>query len=254
MHAETLRKAKYHLKTKQGISKDFYSNETTPVYGNGQGAGDSPSQWSQESALLFDLYEKARPGAKMSSRSGMTLAEIPMAAFADDTNLFGNNDDGTKTRAVLIQEAKEAFSTWDRLLHATGHFLELGKCACYLSLWDFQEDGYAYTLEPEEHKQEIIVTDIQGKKQKIPQLPTNKTQKLLGVMKSPIGDQQDETDRLFTKSNSYARRINSNSLTRSEARLAYEAFYIPAMRYSLHITSINQIDMESIRPKQRLLS
>jgi hypothetical protein len=249
MHAETLRKAKYHLKTKQGISVEFYSNESTPIYGNGQGAGDSPSQWSQESALLFDLYEQARPGAKMSSSSGMTLAEIPIAAFADDTNLFGNNDDGTKNRAELIQEAKQAFSTWDRLLHATGHFLELGKCACYLSIWDFQEDGYAYTLAPEEHGQEIIVTDIHGKEQKIPQLPTNKTQKLLGVMKSPIGDQQDEIARLLAKSNSYARRINSNYLTRAEARLAYEAFYIPAMRYSLNITSINQIDMENIQAK-----
>jgi hypothetical protein len=249
MHAKTLDKAKYHLKTKQGISKEFYSNATTPVYGNGQGAGDSPSQWNQESAMLFDLYEQANNGAKMSLRSGETLAVIPMAAFADDTNLFGNNDDGTKTRTDLIDEVKQAFSTWDKLLHATGHFMELGKCACYLSLWEFQEDGYAYTLAPEEHQQEIYVTDINGKEQKIPQLPTNTTQKLLGVMKSPIGDQQDEIKRLRTKSDNYARRINSNSLTRSEARLAYEAFYLPAMRYSLNITSINQLDMENIQAK-----
>jgi hypothetical protein len=249
MHAETLHNAQYHLKTRQGISDDFYSNETTPVYGNGQGAGDSPSQWSQESALLFDLYDSMIPGAKMSLRSGNTLVEIPMAAFADDTNLFGNNDDDTKTREEIIDEVKTAFSTWDKLLHATGHFMELGKCACYLSLWDFQEDGHAYTLAPEEHKQEIFVTDIHGKEQKIQQLPTNKTQKLLGVMKSPIGDQQDEIARLITKSNSYARKINTNALTRSEAHLAYEAFYLPAMRYSLNITSINQTDMEIIQAK-----
>jgi hypothetical protein len=87
-----------------------------------------------------------------------------MAAFADDTNLFGNNDDGAKTWTELIEEVKQAFSTWDKLLHATGHFMELGKCACYLSLWEFQEDGYAYTLGPEEHQQEIFVTDIHGKK------------------------------------------------------------------------------------------
>jgi hypothetical protein len=62
MHADTLAKAKYHLKTQHGIAEEFYSNDTTPVYGNGQGAGDSPSQWSQESALLFKLYQEKMPG------------------------------------------------------------------------------------------------------------------------------------------------------------------------------------------------
>jgi hypothetical protein len=249
MHSETLKHAKYHVKTKQGISEDFYSNTSTPVYGNGQGAGDSPSQWSQESAMLFDIYDSTVPGAQMSLRTGDIVAKIPLAAFADDTNLMGNNDNGKKTRSELIHEVKTAFGTWDKLLHATGHFMELGKCACYLSLWEFQEDGYAYTLSPEEHKQEIFVTDIHGQEQKIIQLQTNQSQKLLGVMKNPIGDQQDEITRLRKKSDNYARRINSNALTRSEARLAYEAFYLPAMRYSLNITSINQTDMEKIQAK-----
>jgi hypothetical protein len=127
--------------------------------------------------------------------------------------------------------------------------MELAKCSCYLSLWEFQDDGYAYTVPPEEHKQELFVTDITGKEQRIMQLPTNKAQKLLGVMKSPMGDQQDEIKRLKDKSNYYAKRINSNYMTRSEARLAYAVFYIPAMRYSLNITSINQIDMETIQAK-----
>jgi hypothetical protein len=229
MHSETLQHAKYHVKTKQGISEDFYSNTSTPVYGNGQGAGDSPSQWSQESAMLFDIYDSIIPGAQMSLRTGGIVAKIPLAAFADDTNLLGNNDNGKKTRTELLYEVKTAFNTWDKLLHATGHFMELGKCACYLSLWEFQEDGYAYTLSPNEHKQKIFVTDIHRQEQTIPQLQTNQSQKLLGVMKSPIGDQQDEITCLWKKSDNYARRINSNVITRSEARLAYEAFYLPAM-------------------------
>jgi hypothetical protein len=249
MHAQTLLNAKYHLKTKQGISEMFYSNSMTPVYGNGQGAGDSPSQWSQESAMLFDIYESKMNGAEMSLRTGERLVKLPIAAFADDTNLLGNNDHRQKSRSQLTQEVQQAFATWDKLLHASGHFMELAKCGCYLSIWEFQEDGYAYTMLPEEHKQEIYVTDINGIKQKISQLPTNKAQKLLGVMKSPMGDQQDEIKRLKEKSDKYATRLNSNFMTRSEARLAYAAFYIPAMRYSLNITSINQMDMETIQSR-----
>jgi hypothetical protein len=44
-----------------------------------------------------------------------------------------------------------------------------------------------------------------------------------------------------------AQRINGHALSRIEAKLAYETFYIPSMRYSLAITSINQIDFETIQ-------
>jgi hypothetical protein len=249
MHAQTLRNARYYLKTQLGVSEEYYSNDILPVYGNGQGAGDSPSQWSQESAMLFKIYRDLVPGAKMSLREGQTIAEIPLTAFADDTNLTGNNDEEDKTTEDLIKETKYAFYVWDRLLHATGHFMELGKCACYLSVWKFQDDGYAYTMSPDEHGQQLYVTDISGDTQIIPQLPTNKAQRLLGVMKCPIGDQQEEIKRLRIKSDSYAQKINSNYLTRAEARLAYEAFYLPAIRYSLNTTSINQINLENVQAK-----
>jgi hypothetical protein len=62
----------------------------TPVYGNGQGAGDSPSQWSQESTLLFKLYQEKMSSTTMTDRNGDHRVNIPLAAFTDDTNLLGN--------------------------------------------------------------------------------------------------------------------------------------------------------------------
>jgi hypothetical protein len=88
MHAKTLYKSRYFLKTQQGISTTGYSNAESPVYGNGQGAGDSPSQWSQESAMLFQIYKEMTDGATMSNREGGKAVETHMAAFADDTNLL----------------------------------------------------------------------------------------------------------------------------------------------------------------------
>jgi hypothetical protein len=247
-HSSTLEKARYHLKSKHGVSKSFYSHsQVTPIYGNGQGAGDSPSQWSQESALLFELYKEKAEGAQMSFRDGSLAAKLPLTAFADDTNLLGNDDRRDLSLNLLADQAKKAFQLWDNLLHATGHFMELGKCACYLSMWDFQEDGYAFTIPPEELGIEIKVQDINGVIQTIQQLPADASQKLLGVMKNPIGNQQDEVQRLKQKSDQLAIKMNSQFLSHSDATLAYEAFYIPAMRYSLAITSINQIDFEKIQ-------
>jgi hypothetical protein len=66
-------------------------------------------------------------------------------------------------------------------------------------------------------------------------------------MKNPIGNQQDEIERLLTKSNKLAQQINNHALSRVEAKMAYDSFYIPAMRYSLAITSINQTDLETVQ-------
>jgi hypothetical protein len=89
------------FKTRHGISTEYYSNDTTPVYGNGQGAGDSPSQWSQESALLFRLYQSKMPGAALCDRERKQTTMIPLAAFADDTNLLGNNNNDDKSQGIL---------------------------------------------------------------------------------------------------------------------------------------------------------
>jgi hypothetical protein len=105
---------------------------------------------------------------------------------------LGNDNEREKSIEQLIKSAQNGFTAWNELLHATGHFMELEKCACYLSIWAFQEDGYAHTLSPEELQQEIQVCDINGKPMTIQQLPNTTSQKLLGVMKNPIGNQQDE--------------------------------------------------------------
>jgi hypothetical protein len=149
----------------------------------------------------------------------------------------------------LTSSAQKGFKTWSNLLNATGHFMELEKCSCYLSIWEFQEDGYAYALSLEEHNQHIQVQDMDGITKEIPQLTSDTSQKLLGVMRNPIGNQQDEVSRLRQKSNHLATQINLNALSATEAKMAYDFFYIPAMRYSLAVTSINQLDFETVQQR-----
>jgi hypothetical protein len=250
MHSSTLKQAQYYLKTKSGVLTTFYQHsEDTPVHGNGQGAGDSPSQWCQQSVMLFDLYSESQPGNRMSTRSGNFSITLPMAACADDTDLLGNDDERQMTDEQLSEQAQSGFTKWNELLHPTGHFMELEKCSCYLSIWNFQEDGYTYTLAPEEISQEITVNNLQGSPLSIKLLPSDKSQKLLGVMRNPIGNQQDEIERLKQKSNSIATKINLNAFTPVQAKMAYESFYLPAMKYSLAITSINQMDFDTIQRK-----
>jgi hypothetical protein len=112
MHAWTLLDAKYHLKTKQGVSQTYYTNsKETPIHGNGQGAGDSPSQWCQQSAMLFDIYSHTHHGATIINPDRTLQLRLPLTAFADDTNLLGNKTSENQSLNGLIQDAQECFTT-----------------------------------------------------------------------------------------------------------------------------------------------
>jgi hypothetical protein len=52
---------------------------------------------------------------------------------------------------------------------------------------------------------------------------------------------------LKNKSDKLATKLNSKAFTHEDAVLAYEAFYIPALQYSLAITAINQMDLDRIQ-------
>jgi hypothetical protein len=58
---KTLEEVKYHLKTQLGVSEDHYKHyQISPVYGTGQGSGNSPTVWLVISSILFICYsEKA---------------------------------------------------------------------------------------------------------------------------------------------------------------------------------------------------
>ena len=69
INATTLKSARYLLKTQLGISTTSYSHcDLFPIYGSGQGAGNSPGLWHAISSILFDIYEKQACGASFYSR------------------------------------------------------------------------------------------------------------------------------------------------------------------------------------------
>jgi hypothetical protein len=56
VHATMLEETKYKLKTSMGVSDEFYKNcQAFPIYGTGQGSGNSPVIWCIVSSVLFSL-------------------------------------------------------------------------------------------------------------------------------------------------------------------------------------------------------
>eukprot|EP00957_Ditylum_brightwellii_P174930 13319954-Ditylum_brightwellii.AAC.1 len=68
VHAQTLKEAKYRLKTALGVSNEYYQHCTTfLIYSSGQEATNSPGIWLTICSTIGDIYEQSANGAEFIS-------------------------------------------------------------------------------------------------------------------------------------------------------------------------------------------
>ena len=64
VNTATLKQARYRLRTALGVSKQHYTHtDEYPIYGTGQGSGNSPIIWCFLSSALFAAHEEKAIGA-----------------------------------------------------------------------------------------------------------------------------------------------------------------------------------------------
>jgi hypothetical protein len=97
VNANTLKRAKYKLKTALGVTEASYSHSTAfPLHGTGQGSGNSPMIWCFISSTLFDCHQERAYGALFESPDRKVTITFSMVGFVDDStgtvNDFANNE------------------------------------------------------------------------------------------------------------------------------------------------------------------
>ena len=86
LQAATLQQALFLLKTSSGISTTHYSpSDRFPIFGTGQGSGNSPSIWLFISSTLFDTHNSLAHGATFVSPDGNHQVQFSMVGFVDDS-------------------------------------------------------------------------------------------------------------------------------------------------------------------------
>ena len=112
------------------IYLSYYSNTpTTPLYGTGQGAGNSPIIWLLISSLLFDVYDESSHGATFNSTDGSAVTRLGLSGFVDDTNAVVNCNRPQHDTPIseLLPIMQQDAQLWCDLLHISGGKLELSK-------------------------------------------------------------------------------------------------------------------------------
>ena len=253
--AETLRLAKYKVRTELGIAEEGYSHsEASPVYGTGQGSTFSGPTLIFQSSTLIDCYDKVAVPAEYSSPSGHETVKIGSAGFVDDcngqTNKF-NEDGSSATVAHLLSQAQYNAQTWTNLLSASGGALEVSKCSCHVIQFKFTAQG-APSLVPSipDDQAKISVWDPnQNETHNIQVLNVYQAHKTLGHYKEPAGAQKEQYRQLQTKSEETTAFLWSCPLTREEAWTFYYACYLTSVGYPLWCSSMSVPQLDAIQRK-----
>jgi hypothetical protein len=132
VHAKTLLQARYHLRNQFGFSEQSYSHSVQfPIYGSGQGSGNSPSIWLFISSTLCDVHYSLSHGATFTSPDGQDHIKISMVGFVDDST-GTSNDFRPNTQLspeIISKRMQHDAQAWNDLLWCSGGKLELAKCS-----------------------------------------------------------------------------------------------------------------------------
>ena len=253
-YVDTLHKAKYHIRTELGVSSTSYSHtDDMPIFGTGQGSGNSPMIWLFLVCVLFVIFEKLARQAKYCNPDRTNEITLAMIGFVDDSNGQNNNFQSPQTEAALeqlMQDAKHNATVWAILLGITGGALELSKCSFHVVFWRFSVQGAPVLMNMKSELPPLTVNDpITNDEHLLEYLHPYAAHKTLGCYKEPAGIQVKQFEQLKEKSDSITEFLWKMPLQRSEAWTYYTACYLPSVCYPLTASHLSPTQLTKIQVK-----
>ena len=253
-NAMTLQKAKYKVRTELGISEESYSHcHEDPIYGIGQGAGNSSNHWGFITSAAYDAYDTKSTPAIYQNPDRTNEIKVSIIGFVDDTNGQANKFHGkqdTEELKWLVKKSQDNARIWAGLLEATGGALELSKCSYHIVFWKFSLQGAPVLTNMSSEVPLIEVTDpYTNARQPLQYLSPYTAHKTLGYYKEPAGTQKVQFEKLLEKSDGITSFLWETPLTRIEAWTYYTSCYLPSVCYPLTGSFMSQAQLDKIQRK-----
>jgi hypothetical protein len=250
INAKTLEEAKYVLKTQLGVSESFYRHSTfLPIYGSGQGAGNSPGLWCCISSVLFDLYEEKAHGAFFQSPDGTVSVRVYMIGFVDDTSGSINDFMLPKSASLnhYVNKATEDAQRWNDILALSGGALEDTKCSYHFLFYEFTISGLAVlkggTFDP------TITINFNDSPHPVPlrHLSAYTAHKTLGVRKPPSGDPSATFTVISETNKTHTKLIARSPLVSTDAWTYYHSIYLPSITYPIPSSTLTNSQCDDLQ-------
>jgi ribonuclease HI len=254
VNAKTLEGASYHIRTELGVTPEGYSHSVeAPIFGTGQGSGNSPAIWCFLSSLLYQCYDTGAHPARYCYPDHTNHLNIGMIGFVDDsngqTNTFLENVGMISTSGIHASVQKNA-QHWANLLSASGGALELSKCSVHVAQWGFTLHGAPVLCTDKADFDNITVVDpVTRQERHLKYLSPYSAHKTLGHHKEPAGTQRKQLSELRTKSDNVTSFLTTCSLTREEGWTYYYACYLPGISYPLANSHFTERELATVQRK-----
>lgn len=252
-NAGTLEHAEYKIRTELGVSETGYTHdEMHPIYGTGQGSGNSPMIWCFLSSVLFTCYDAQASRAQYSFPDRTGKMSLGMIGFVDDSNGQNNafqEDETAITVPALLGNMQRNAQLWSNLLGASGGALELSKCSSHVVSWQFASQGDPVLRNPRQLiPNPVPVTDMHTQEaHHMHFLSPYEAHKTLGHYKEPAGTQHSQFLNLKRKSDTSTEFLWKCQLTHLEAWTYYYACYLPSIGYPLSCSSLSRKQLDRIQ-------
>ena len=250
LNGQMLEQAEYHLKTRSNITEEYYSHDppNNPVYGSGQGAGNSPGLWNSISSLLFDCHQETSNGATFTDPTKENSLHISMTGYVDDCTSSTMLSQSATTPEV-ISAAEDDAEQWNSYLTHSGGRFNAGKCSYHVISYIFSELGhpvqqdakFSPSIKVRDHETNETIT--------IKQLRPGEAHKTLGCYKSPNGRQAKQFLQSKSKSDRYSRILNASGLSRKDAMIFYQSIYLPSVGYPLPVCHFTKQELHTVQAK-----
>ena len=256
VQAETLKQAKYYLKTKFGISSEYAKHtKQCPWFGTGQGSGNSPFYWLFISSTLYDLYcSKSTGGASYVSWDKQHSIKLHLLGFVDDVNNRTNVPLGVDVAGLdvvlkqLVDQASRDSQLWHDILLAANQDLELSKCKYHIIHYDWKPHGEPVLSLEKNPQDPVSIVGKDGTPVQIQHVPNDVAIKYLGCLKC-CANQKQQKEALQVKCDDYARVINCSRLSRRGTQVCYQAIYRLSVGYPLPVCYFTFDELDKIQRK-----
>ena len=255
--AEVTYKTKHRVKTKTGVSKDYFQRSPQLlIEGMGQGSAGSMPAWHGFTEAMHTAYKQLMPGCTISSPTGSIKFVQHLLSFVDDNKMFFSFPPEMTTTEALNRCSK-GLQIWQTLLNITGGALELSKCALTLTIYNFDKAFHGrnrtpglptlQTTEMTEGTCKVTIPNSNGREVNIKRQEPNKGTKLLGVRAAADGNFKDEYDHRLLLCKTLAGRLKGAPLKTDEVHQVYYTRYKPSVCYCLPITTFTDIECNKIQ-------
>jgi Reverse transcriptase (RNA-dependent DNA polymerase) len=237
LHHTLLKSMSYEVRIEGALEKHTFNNEeNNPIYGTGQGSGNSPIIWLFLSNVLLKMFSKEAHGATYNTNPHQEYTKIQVSAYVDDVNTHHNT---LNQNEGLERSMQRDFQTWKEILEMSGGKLAPEKCNFYIVKWNFAPTGRPIIENSAIEQLRILNTGVA-----IQQI--NNQHKSLGFQLSPTTPISSQKLQWKEIERRFCSILISNDLTAKETEVLYKHIYVPTIRYLLPMTSVTKTDIQRI--------